>query len=157
MTVKKNETIQSPKKKMTKEEIHRYIAKMREYDAELLAGIFENIENPGMVHQFVYKGWPGEGFERYELHHGQRYKLPRGVVRHLNKGCCYAIYKPLSDQFGSSVTPGNAPVNVAYNDGRLGQQFQIREIVHRFRFIPLDFMEDDLFPNELTLVEEKRV
>jgi hypothetical protein len=56
----------------------------REHDREMLKGVFRDLEVKGGVVKFVYKKWPGDDIKWYELHDGQEYELPRGVVKHLN-------------------------------------------------------------------------
>lgn len=42
---------------------------------------FYNIEEPGVMHQFSYG--PANNVKDYKLIHGQRYRLPRRVLNHI--------------------------------------------------------------------------
>lgn len=54
---------------------------------------FYNLEEPGMTQKFPYGST--KSFKTYTLHHGQKYTLPRKVVRHI-EGCQTPMwaYKP---------------------------------------------------------------
>lgn len=147
--------MENDKKKMTREELVRYAEKMKAYDEELLAGIFENKEIEGGTLAFSYKNvWKGSKFLSWYLTDGVRYQLPRYIVRHLNKGCSMPIYKDLGNGSPASMAvKGN--VQTSYNDGRLNAKQQVVENKARFRFIPLDFMEEDLYPSQIALVETR--
>ncbi len=134
-------------KYMSKEERERYFTQMREKDAEIVTGLFQNLENKGGSVVFQYKGWPGEEFKAYELRDGQKYQIPRGVARHLNNNCFYREYKlePGQQEFG---------MRTAFNDGRLkANQMQMSRKVHRYAFRSLDFMDDDQDLNQANLTE----
>lgn len=129
--------------KLTRDEFGKQIERMRARDAELVTGVFKNLENPavngskGSV-QFSYKMYPGEENEIYELWDGERYTLPRGVARHLNNNCFYREYQHLPGEFGQTGIRGGAP------DGKLKTQtMQASRKVHRYAFHSLDFMDDD--------------
>ena len=82
----------SKPKKITREELARQIKKNRDRDAELVTGVFKNLENPatnggrGSV-VFSYKFYSDDPNTVYELCDGERYTLSRGVARHLNNNC----------------------------------------------------------------------
>ena len=131
-------------KKMSQSEMRKKIERMRDRDAELVSGIFRNRENPANSYQmgsvtFMYKKWPGEEYKTYHLVDGERYKLPRGVVHHLNNNCFYREYVHLPGE------KGETGIRTAYNDGSLrAEKMQASRKVHRYEFVPLDFMDDDL-------------
>jgi hypothetical protein len=129
------------RKKMSRDELDRHIARLRERDKELVTGIFKNLEMPnsGATVSFGVKLYPGDQYTFYELVDGERYQLPRGVVRHLNTGCYIKEYKHLPGEFGT------LGMRAAVNDGRLKTPHTMtaEKKLHRFAFQPLDFMEDD--------------
>lgn len=141
-------------KKFTREELARQVKKLRDRDSEMVEGIFKNLENPatgasrGAV-SFGYKAYPGEEYTFYELIDGERYRIPRGVARHLNNNCYYKQYQPLSGDFGKAgIQAGVNP------DGRLNtKEYQIAKKVHRYQFVSLEFMDDDADMHPSKLVE----
>jgi len=159
----KNQTIKSGRqqsiqqdssvKKISREDLKKQIANMRDRDSELVTGIFKNLENPGSGGSkgsvvFNYKAYPGEENVVYELLDGERYTLPRGVARHLNCNCFYREYQHLSGEYGQ------AGVRCAAPDGRLKtRDMQASRKVHRYAFHSLDYMDDDLDMNPADLVE----
>lgn len=140
-------TPEEPQEKpQTESELSKKIARMRDYDAELINGVFRNRENPRSSTQtgvlaFRYKMYPGDSFDAYELQDGERYRLPRGVVRWLNNGCFKREYVDIAGQNPASSTP----VKAGYADGRLRakEKMQASRKVHRYEFVPLDFIDDD--------------
>lgn len=154
MAEKVKAPVNTEKKKMTRDELHRYADKMKAYDEELLVGIFENKENPGGTVEFCFKGqWKGSPFERWYLRDGHRYQIPRGVVRHINKECAVNVYKEIAKN-GQLIadTPSRAVMESCVG-GRYDVQSKLVERKSRFRFVPLDFMDDDIYPDQIALVE----
>ena len=144
-------------KKITEAEAQAQIRRMRDRDAELVTGIFKNLENPASGGSrgavcFSYKAYPGDANEQYELLDGQRYQLPRGVARHLNNNCWYNEYQQMSGELGmQGVRQGAA-------DGRLkAAGMQLARKIHRYAFHSLEYMDDDLdmYPANLTEVTVK--
>jgi len=143
---------QGSTKKITREELAKQIKKMRDRDAEMVTGIFKNLENPathggrGSV-IFSYKYYPGEENAVYELWDGERYTLPRGVARHLNNNCFYREYQHLQGEFGQQG------IRAAHNaDGRMQtNSFQTAKKIHRYAFHSLEYMDDDsdMYPRNL--------
>jgi hypothetical protein len=147
--------MQSAPKKITKDELAKQIKKMRDRDAEMVTGIFKNLENPavnggrGSV-TFSYKFYPGDDNTIYELCDGERYSLPRGVARHLNNNCYYKEYKHLQGEHGEAGVRG-----AIQGDGRaITQQMQMSRKVHRYAFHSLEYMDDDvdMYPSNLVEV-----
>lgn len=140
-------------KKMTREDLAKQIRKMRDRDAEMVSGIFKNLENPASGSSrgtlvFSYCAYPGEENAIYELVDGERYTLPRGVARHLNNACFYREYQHLPGEAGMSGIRGGA------HDGRLNaQNMQMSRKVHRYAFHSLEFMDDDADMRPTNLVE----
>lgn len=141
--------------KISREELAKQIKKMRDRDAEIVSGVFKNLENPavnggrGSV-VFNYKYYPGDEYTAYELWDGERYSLPRGVARHLNNNCFYKEYQHLPGEFGQQGV--RSGVNA---DGRLqSQSFQQAKKVHRYAFHSLEYMDDDsdMYPSNLVEV-----
>lgn len=142
-------------KKMTTEEVKKMIIKMRDRDAEQVTGIFKNMENPASAGGrgavlFSYKMYPGDENVIYELLDGERYRLPRGVARHLNNNCFYREYQHLPNEQGQQGLRGG--VNP---DGRLQtNSMQLSRKIHRYAFHSLEYMDDDadMYPANLTEV-----
>lgn len=142
-------------RKLSREELSKQIKKMRDRDAEIVSGVFKNLENPatnggrGSV-VFSYKAYPGDENAVYELWDGERYQLPRGVARHLNNNCFYREYQHLPGEFGQQG------VRTGHNaDGRVQtQNFQTAKKVHRYAFHSLEYMDDDsdMYPSNLVEV-----
>lgn len=129
--------------KITRDEAQAQIRRMRDRDAELVTGIFKNLENPATAGGrgavlFSYKAYPGDEYVQYELLDGERYQLPRGVARHLNNNCWYREYQHCQNDLGlQGVRQGAA-------DGRLKTGgMQMSRKVHRYAFHSLEYMDDD--------------
>ena len=140
-------------KKVTRDEAQSQIRRMRDRDAEMVTGIFKNLENPasaggrGAV-MFSFKKYPGDPFLQYELCDGERYTIPRGVAHHLNNNCFYREYQHLPGEFGTQgIRQGIA-------DGRLHtNNVQMSKKVHRYAFHSLEYMDDDRDMIQTNLVE----
>lgn len=151
--MKKTSFENSPKKKMSESEAAKHIAKMRERDAEMVTGVFKNLENPGTNGakgslSFGFKAYPGDDFVFYELWDNERYTLPRGVARHLNNNCYFKEYTHLPGEFGDSG------IRAAQSDGRLQTaHMQTARKVHRYAFHSLEYMDDDADMRPVDLVE----
>lgn len=52
---------------------------------------FYNIEEPGMIQKFAFGDT--KKHKVYTLFHGEKYKLPRKVVKHLEENCRTPMYK----------------------------------------------------------------
>jgi hypothetical protein len=136
------------KKKMTKSELVKLIEKMRARDAEMVTGIFKNLECPNGSVSFPYCAYPDDPMEQYCLYDGERYTIPRGVARHLNNACFYKEYKHLKGEHGDTGIRGGL------NDGRLrGETMQVAKKIHRFAFHSLEFMDEDIDMYPSNLVE----
>lgn len=142
----------APIKKVTRDELAKQIKKMRDRDAEMVSGIFKNLENPAMNGGrgsviFSYKYYPGDENAIYELWDGERYTLPRGVARHLNNNCYYKEYQPI---------PGTNGVRPAADgSGRREENtLQMAKKIHRYAFHSLEYMDDDvdMYPSNLVEV-----
>lgn len=146
-----------PKKKVTKEEFAKQMKRMRDRDAEMVTGVFKNLEHQGVgggrgALVFSYKFYHGDENVIYELLDGERYTIPRGVARHLNNNCYYKEYQRLQGEFGA--TGMREAVNP---DGRLQtSQFQAAKKIHRFAFHSLEYMDDDsdMYPADLIEVNK---
>ncbi len=129
----------SDRPKIDKADLKKDLARMRARDAELVVGVFKNMENAGASLRFGYHRYPDDPFETYELMDGETYQLPRGVARHLNNNCFYKEYRHLQGE------QGQVGVRAAYNDGSVNaERMHESRKVHRFAFHSLDYMEDDL-------------
>lgn len=127
-------------KKLTRSEVAKQIPNWRAQDAELVTGIFKNLECRGGSVTFNYKAYPGDEYRTYHLIDGQRYTIPRGVAKHLNTNCHYKEYKHLPGEFGETG------VRAAAHDGRLRSHENMYAVnkVHRYAFHSLEFSDDDL-------------
>ena len=133
------------KPKMNKEQVERYIQRMRAYDSEMVTGIFENLEAPGQGFRFSIHLYPGDDFDTYELFDGERYRIPRGVARWLNQGCCYKQYADLPAL--GQVTGTNTQSAIAIKDGRyqgFGANMHPVSKKYRVSFKSLEFSDDTL-------------
>lgn len=125
--------------KIDKADLKKDLQRMRARDAELVVGIFKNMENPGASLRFGYHRYADDPYETYDLMDGETYQLPRGVARHLNNNCFYKEYRHLQGESGQTG------VRAAYNDGiQNAERMHESRKVHRFAFHSLDYMEDDL-------------
>lgn len=141
--------------KITRDELSKQIKKMRDRDAEIVTGIFKNLENPAAVNGglgslvFSYKYYPGDENVIYELWDGERYTLPRGVARHLNNNCFYREYQHLPREHGTQGTREA----VSANGRRETNSMQMAKKVHRYAFHSLEYMDDDIDMYPSNLVE----
>lgn len=140
-------------KKLTREELAKQLERMRDRDAEIVTGVFQNLENPagnggrGAV-MFGYKAYKNDPFIMYELCDGERYAIPRGVARHLNNNCFYREYQHLPGEFGTQGIRGGMA------DGRLkAQNMQMSRKVHRYAFRSLEYMDDDTDMIQTNIIE----
>jgi len=129
--------------KISKAEADKIVAKRRERDAEMVTGIFKNLEHPsgngclGGV-AFSYKAYKGDDLINYEFFDGERYTIPHGVARHLNNNCFYLEYQQLPEEYGKEIQAANNA------DGRLKtRNMQVAKKIHRFAFHSLEYMDDD--------------
>jgi hypothetical protein len=92
---------QNPRKKikLTKSQIDA----MREYDRELVKGIFNFHEVPGGSMSFVYKAYDGEPVERVDVFDGEVKTVSRGVARHLKQNLWYPEYDFVKDEDTKNV------------------------------------------------------
>ena len=79
------------------------LAYKREKDAEIVEGIFRFYEIPGGQLDFVYKAYKGDPVEKYGMVDGQRYKVPLGVAKHLNKNGWYPQHMFKHDEDGKPI------------------------------------------------------
>lgn len=132
--------------------LHNKIESMYDYDHEEIDVLFRILEPGVNTFNFRFKGpYKSDDFVEYCLYSGQRYRLQRQVVRHLNKNCFYVEYQPLS-QKPNDITG----VQAAYNNGRVNSpdSMRIKKEVHRCEAIPLSFSQQDpdLFPSSVVQV-----
>ena len=121
------------KKKLTQEE-------MRLKDRQIVRGIFKYHEVPGGMLAFPFKKWKHDPVEKFELHDGQIYNLPRGVAMHLNENCWYPDYTYVQ---GENDMRG---ANMFEN----GMRMQMTKKVRRCSFSSLEFMgDDDINPTDI--------
>lgn len=127
------------RKKMTFEERQRDLRNKAARDAEEVVGVFKNLETPGGSVEFGLKLYPDDNFDHWWFVDNERYRIPRGVARHLNNNCYYIEYKFMDGQKGADGVRGG------YNDGKMKSQNMLgMRKVHRFSFQSLEFMDEDL-------------
>lgn len=146
-------TLIKDEKKVTKQDIVKNRDAKRERDNELVTGIFYYTERPGSILSFRFKKYAGDDYKEYNLQHGERYKLPRMVARHLNKDVHYTKYTQLDN---SSMQAGAQGQKSRFEDGSRRKQhgMSMQEKVHRCEFRSLEFMDEDLdlIPSNITMV-----
>lgn len=136
-------------RKLTQTDVAKNMNNWRERDAELVSGVFKNLEAPGQSTCFNYKAYPGDDFQEWFFEDGEKYRIPRGVARHLNNNCYYKEYKHLpneSGQFGvREAANGKRPESAT---------MMAMKKVNRYAFHSLEFQDDDMdmTPSNLTEV-----
>jgi len=128
------------KTKLTVNEVAKNIPSWRDRDSELVSGIFKNLEAPGNPHTFNFKAYPGDDFKQWYFEDGEKYRIPRGLARHLNNDCFVKEYKHMPNEMGQFG------IRTAAADGRAPGKDNMMAMkkVHRFAFHSLEFMDDDL-------------
>lgn len=131
----------SRKSTMTREEAARDIERCRARDSEMVTGIFMNLESPGRPAKFGVHLYPGDDFVFYKFEHGERYRIPRGVARHMNINCHYIQYQDIKDEFGRNSGTKSAVIS----DGRLfsSANMKSKHKIPRFSFQSLEYMDID--------------
>lgn len=157
--VKRPDETQGLRKKITRDEVVKTIKRMRDRDAELVSGIFKNLENPATSGSrgnlcFGYKIYPGDENIVYNLFDGERYIIPRGVARHLNNGCYYKEYKHIPGEQGQQGVRSGYDPKGRYNPL---SSIQVARKVHRYAFHSLEYMDDDYDMYPADIVEVKTV
>lgn len=123
----------SEKKKMSREEMDRYLAYCRDRDKEIVEGIFRFFECPGGRLDFSYNlPYKGEPVVKYSMIDGHSYKIPYGVAKHLNDDCWYPEHEYMEGS--SSLQAGIGPNH---------PQMFIKRKIHRCGFQSTDFMTLD--------------
>lgn len=127
-------------KKLTKLELAKKLDALWERDNELVTGIFRYLEHPKGTLRFRYKKYARDEYREYELRDGEKYSLPRMVVRHLNNDVHYLEYKHLGSE------AGRFGMRSAVNDGgiKTTETMHAIEKTPRCEFRSLEFMDDDL-------------
>lgn len=129
--------------RVSRDEAAKNLQRMRERDAEMVTGIFKNLENPAVngsrgALNFTFKLYGGDEFVHYELLDGERYTIPRGVARHLNNNCWYIEHQHQPGQSGATGVRHGVPTDGIH---RSPEPYHFKK-VHRFAFHALDYMDD---------------
>jgi hypothetical protein len=148
------------KPRLSKDEAAALIARMRAYDSEMVTGIFQNLEAPGQGLRFNIHLYEGDDYDTYELFDGERYRIPRGVARHLENGCAYKQYTPLSSNLGVQGAPVEGAIGIS--DGRYAggnNMMRATAKIHRTSFKSLEFSNDhiDSFQSSLFLPQADQI
>lgn len=109
MAIEKKNTQAKPKEikriprpidpKKVKQSIMR---KQQERDKKTVEGIFHFKEVSGGTLSFSLRLYPGDPIKKYTLVDGQRYSLPLGVVKHLNKNGWYPVHAHKLNESGKA-------------------------------------------------------
>ncbi len=138
-----------PAKKLTKLDVVKKLEQDYEYDSELVQGIFRNLEHRGGMFTFMFKKYKQDEYRKYQLIDGERYRLPRMVVKHLNNNVHYLEYKHAEDSKMASVS-------AAFNDGsvKTSDRMTVTKKIRRCEFLPLEFSGEsmDLMPSDIVQV-----
>lgn len=115
-------------------------------DKQLVKGTFHFHEVPGGLLSFVYREYPSQDLERYDLWDGMEYELPLGVARHLNKNGKRPEYEYLTDERGRMVQIGgpSSQVRSAINPN-VPQNMKIIGWKHRYSFSNTNFQSAEDF------------
>ena len=139
--------------KLTKEQLAKKIAYLRDKDKEMVRGKFHYHEVPGGVMSFTYKYWPGEQPANYTLYDGEIYTLPLGVAKHLNKNVAYPQYGHLDA--GEIGVQTGLPTSLY---GVSGKNMKITQMVRRCSFQSLEFVDiEDLSPAGSAIIQAEIV
>jgi hypothetical protein len=133
-----------PGKKLSKAEAQKKVETQKERDLEMVTGIFEYKNKRGQTLKFRFGKYEEDGFKEYILTDGKRYRLPRMVVRHLNKNCFYTEYKRLDGLKGVTDMPIQA--DIGGTQDTYAKMYAVSKD-HRCEFKSLEFMDDDLNAN----------
>lgn len=105
-----------------KKKASELIEKHRKEDEKLVTGIFKNLECPSGDVTFAYHQYKGEPTRVYHFIDGEKYEIPLGVAKHLNKQCKYKKSKYLVDKDGNRIIASDKPIE-------------------RYQFVSTEFME----------------
>jgi len=132
--------------KMSIAQKKEYVAKKTEADYERdhekISIIFRHLEHKGGSLNFRFKKYARDPYVQYQLIDGERYKLPRMVIHHLNNNVHYIEYKNVPKDSSSSPI-----IQAVESDGqvRTGYQAMTAKVkVPRVECRILDFMDEDI-------------
>ncbi len=122
---------ETAKPKMSKEELKQWMVKQQADDEIPVTGIFENKECPGGKAEFSYKWWPGKRM-KITLWDGERYTLPKGIVKWIKKNCAYPDYEYLNQQSGlKGIRAGTGSER---GDVPIQENWRVKRMIHRYDF-----------------------
>lgn len=137
-------------KSISSEEVAKNKARQKERDSELIWGIFKNLERPGADVSFDYNRY-GEA-KSYTLIDGEKYCLPRGVIKHITNNCYVKEELALP-----KIKMGDREVIDSTNFGGTSKNKQPQQRafkkVHRFSFQSLEFMDEDFSSSDIAMIE----
>lgn len=131
-------------KKMSLAEKKAYVQKMEdaqyERDSEMISCIFRYLERPGDTLKFKYSQYARDGFPEYEFKDGERYRMRRDVIKHLNNNVHYLQYNHVTDRAGSA-----AGMSAGIPDGRMDTRDKMTATkkIPRCEVIPMEFLGED--------------
>ena len=130
-------------KKLSKAEAAKKWEAQKERDRELVTGLFEYKNKRGQTLKFYFGKYEEDGLKQYILTDGKRYRLPRMVVRHLNKNCFYTEYKRLE---GLQGVTDIQQADAGGHQDTYAKMYAVNKD-HRCEFKSLEFMDDDINAN----------
>ena len=98
-------TVLPASKKEKEAPINDKIEQMRQEEARLVKGVFQDNEVKGGTIKFPFKKYPGDPIVTWTLTDGQEYELPLMLVRHLNSPCCYVENAYLNNMLTADGKP----------------------------------------------------
>lgn len=151
---KKKEIVEN--KKMTRQELAKKLERERAKDHELISVLFRNLEQKGGEINFRFKKYPGDQYDHYCYRDGERYKMPRMIIRHLNNEVHYWEYTELQGNLGPDVKAAKQRGVYTLNDGRVtNQDMNVKRKLPRCEVVILEYVEDhnDLMPSQLVTAQ----
>lgn len=136
------------KKKVSKDDLKRLIPAWQKRDEEEVTGIFENKEHRGQEATMQYRLYPNEEITKWVFQDGERYTIPRGLMRHINENCYHTITSDMSLQ-----VPGKDPMKQMSAGGNVPaiQDMKFFRNEHRFAFHPMEYDDEDIEVNHSDL------
>lgn len=107
-----------------KAEVEALIKQMRKEDEKLIKGQFEFVEAEGGFFEFLYRIYPGDPIQTFQLIHAEICSIPMGVVKHLNGT------KKKIRRYSNVEQPQSGPL----------QTPRTYETVSRVRFVPSEYL-----------------
>lgn len=88
-----------PSKKISRGELE----KMRVDANQPVRGVFRCHEPRGGSVTFAWREYKGDPIRRWTLKDGLEYQIPKGLAKHINKNCYYAVHTNILDKNGNPM------------------------------------------------------